>query len=157
MRHHRRQVRLLAILARLGWQRNPELSTISCLDGHGQRAHLSVRMSLGWVRLDCPAAGPLYLDPCHALRLRVAVREVVGDLALFGGADGAEPPAQPAPTPNDPSVPPHRRLVVFRCPPPRPTVADIAARLADSPTPAEQEAERGDHIARQSQPASLAA
>jgi len=69
MSRHRREVRLLAILARLGWQRDPDLWTIPCLDGHGRRAHLSVRVGLGWVRLDCPASGLLYLNPFHALRL----------------------------------------------------------------------------------------
>ena len=46
-----RQARLLALLARLGWQREPDLWTISCRDGHGRRSHLSVRVGLGWVRL----------------------------------------------------------------------------------------------------------
>jgi len=150
MSRHRRQVRFLAILARLGWQRDPDLWTIPCLDGHGRRAQLSVRVGLGWVRLDCPAPGPLYLNPFHALRLRFAVREVVGDLALFGDAGPPERPAPPEPTPNDPGVPPPRRqLVVFRRPPPRPTVADIAARLAGPATPTDQEAECNDHCARQ--------
>ena len=150
MSRHRRQVRFLAILARLGWQRDPDLWTIPCLDGHGRRSHLSVRVGLGWVRLDCPAPGPLYLNPFHALRLRFAVREVVGDLALFGDAGPPERPAPPEPTPNDPGVPPQRRqLVVFRRPPPRPTVADIAARLAGPATPTDQEAECDDHCARQ--------
>ena len=150
MSRHRRQVRFLAILARLGWQRDPDLWTIPCLDGHGRRAQLSVRVGLGWVRLDCPAPGPLYLNPFHALRLRFAVREVVGDRALFGDAGPPERPAPPEPTPNDPGVPPPRRqLVVFRRPPPRPTVADIAARLAGPATPTDQEAECNDHCARQ--------
>ena len=157
MSRHRRQVRFLAILARLGWQRDPDLWTIPCLDGHGRRAHLAVRVGLGWVRLDCPAPGPLYLNPFHALRLRFAVREVVGDRALFGDAGPPERPAPPEPTPNDPGVPPPRRqLVVFRRPPPRPTVADIAARLAGPATPTDQEAECDDHCARQ-HPAGLAA
>ena len=150
MSRHHRQVRFLAILARLGWQRDPDLWTIPCLDGHGRRAQLSVRVGLGWVRLDCPAPGPLYLNPFHALRLRFAVREVVGDRALFGDAGPPERPAPPEPTPNDPGVPPPRRqLVVFRRPPPRPTVADIAARLAGPATPTDQEAECNDHCARQ--------
>lgn len=151
MSGHRRQVRLLAILARLGWQRDPDLWTIPCLDGHGRRAHLPVRVGLGWVRLDCPAPGPLYLNPFHALRLRVVVREVADNLALLGGA---ESPERPEPTPHDPGVPPRRELVVFRRPPRRPTVADIAARLAD---PADQEAECDDHYARQPHPIGLAA
>jgi hypothetical protein len=135
MSRHRREVRLLVILARLGWQRDPDLWTIPCLDGHGRRAHLSVRVGLGWVRLDCPAPGLLYLNPFHALRLRVAVRAVVDDLDLFGGAEPPERPTRPEPTPDDPEVPPRRQLVVFHRPPPRPTVADIAARLADPAAP----------------------
>ena len=49
MSRHRRPVRLLAILARLGWQRDPDLWTIPCLDGHGRRAHLAVRVGLAWI------------------------------------------------------------------------------------------------------------
>jgi hypothetical protein len=157
MSRHRRQIRLLAILARVGWQRDPDLWTILCLDGHGRRAHLSVRVGLGWVRLDCPAPGPLYLNPFHALRLRVAVGEAVGDLDLVGRAESPERPARPEPTPNDPGGPSRRQLVVFHRPPRRPTVADIAARLADPAAPAAQEADCDDHAARQPHPASLAA
>lgn len=153
MSRHRRQVRLVALLARLGWQRDPDLWTISCRDGHGRRSRLSVRVGLGWVRLDCPAPGPLYLKPFHALRLCVAMREVVGDLDLLGGA---EPPTRPEPTPDE-GAPPSRQLVEFHHPPPRPTVADIAARLADPATPADQEADCDDHSARQPHPTGLAA
>lgn len=157
MSRHRRRVRLLTILARLGWQRDPDLCTIPCLDGHGRRTHLSVRVGLGWVTLDCPAPGPLYLNPFHALRLRVAVREVVLDLDLFGGAESPERPVRPEPGPHDPGVPPRRHLVVFRRPPPRPTVAGIAARLAAPAAPADQEADRDDHSARAPHHTTLAA
>lgn len=154
MSRHRRQVRLLAILARLGWQRDPDLWTIPCLDGHGRRAHLSVRVGLGWVKLDCPAPGPLYLNAFHALRLRLAMREVVLDLELFSGA---EPPVRPVRPRPDPQVPARRQLVVFHRPPPRPTVADITARLAAPASSADQEAVGDDHSAREPHRSALAA
>lgn len=42
MSRHRRELGLLAILARLGWQRDPALWSIPCLNGHGRRARPSI-------------------------------------------------------------------------------------------------------------------
>lgn len=42
MIRHRPELGLLAILARLGRQRDPALWSIPCLDGHGRRARLSI-------------------------------------------------------------------------------------------------------------------
>jgi len=132
MSRHRRQLGLLAILERLGWQRDPELWSVPCQDGHGHRVQLSVRLGVGWVTLDHPDIGLLYLRPQQVGKLRGALRHALLDLELFGGAD------LPAPTPrferaSDAGAdPPSRVRVVFGRPPTRPTVADIAARLAVS-------------------------
>ncbi|MDQ4021212.1 MAG: hypothetical protein M3257_06205 [Actinomycetota bacterium] len=132
MSRHRRQLGLLAILTRLGWQRDPQLWNVPCLDGYGRRAQLSVRLGMGWVTLDHPDVGLLYLTPPQVGKLRGALRHALFDLELFGGAD------LPAPTPRSERMPhveadPSRRVrVVFKPPPPRPTVAGIAARLAAS-------------------------
>lgn len=95
MSRHRRELGLLAILVRLGWQRDPTLWTIPCLDGHGRRARLSVRLGKGWVTLEGPATGLLYLRPLQAGRLWVALHQALDDLALLGGTDlcDAEPPS----------------------------------------------------------------
>jgi len=145
MSRHRRQLGLLAILERLGWQRDPELWSVPCQDGHGHRTQLSVRLGTGWVTLDHPDCGLLYLRPQQVGKLRGALRHALLDLELFGGAD------LPAPTPRferAPDVgtdPPSRVRVVFRRPPSRPTVADIAARLAASAPTADADADADHH------------
>ncbi|MGH3813388.1 MAG: hypothetical protein ACRDUV_13200 [Pseudonocardiaceae bacterium] len=137
MSRHQRQLGLLAIFARLGWQRDPALWSIPCRDGHGRPAELSVRLGAGWVTLDCPAPGPLYLRPRQAGQARAALREAVLDLELFGGADlsdraalsdGAARP-QPAPLAGAVVAVGQRSVLHWR-PVTRPTVADVEARPA---------------------------
>jgi len=89
MSRHRRRLGLPAILARLGWQRDPDLWGIPCQDGHGHRARLSVRLGMGWVTLDHPDCGLLYLRPLQVGKLRAALRDALLDLERLGGA---EPP-----------------------------------------------------------------
>lgn len=138
MSRHRRERRLLTILMRLGWQRDPGLCTIPCLDGHGRCTRLSVRLGMGWVSLDSRAPGPLYLRPLQVGRLRAALRQVLVDLELLGGAEvlGAELPGAelagqvPRSGPAAGVVAASRRSVLHWRPVTRPTVADIEARLA---------------------------
>ncbi len=147
MSRHRRQLELLAILARLGWQRDPGLWNVPCQDGHGHRAQLSVRLGIGWVTLDHPDIGLLYLRPRQVGKLRGALRHALFDLELFGGAEPfLREPRFELPPPVG-AVPPRRFRVVFKPPPPRPTVADIMARLAASAAAVEPEADHHEHLA----------
>ncbi|MGH3829347.1 MAG: hypothetical protein ACRDRS_02680 [Pseudonocardiaceae bacterium] len=45
MAAHQRTMPLLRLLARLGWQHDPDLRTVRCRDGHGRRARLRVHLS----------------------------------------------------------------------------------------------------------------
>lgn len=128
MSRHRRSLGLLTILARLGWQRDPTLWNIPCLDGHGRRARLSVRLGRGWVTVDSPAQGPIYLRPLQVGRLRAALREVIIDLDLLGGAELSSRPPRSGPPAGMIAAP--RRTVLQWRPVARPTVADIQSRLA---------------------------
>lgn len=130
MSRHRRNLGLLAILVRLGWQRDPTLWTVPCLDGHGRPARLSVRLGKGWVTVDSPAVGPFYLRPLQVGRLRAALREVILDLDLLGGAEFCGWPPRPEPAAR--MVAAAKRTVLHWRPVARPTVADIQARLADA-------------------------
>jgi len=147
MSRHRRQLGLLAILARLGWQRDPGLWNVPCQDGHGHRAQLSVRLGTGWVTLDHPDIGLLYLTPPQVGKLRGALRHALFDLELFGGADRPAPTPRFERAPDVEAVPPCRVRVVFEVPPPRPTVADIAARLAASVPAADPGADHHENLA----------
>ncbi|MGQ0778271.1 MAG: hypothetical protein ACT4NY_28335 [Pseudonocardiales bacterium] len=130
MSRHRRSLGLLTILVRLGWQRDPTLWTVPCLDGHGRRARLSLRLGKGLVTVDSPAVGPFYLRPLQVGQLRAALREVIFDLGLLGGAELSGRPPRPEPAAGMVAAP--RRTVLHWRPVARPTVADIQARLADA-------------------------
>ncbi|MGH3857806.1 MAG: hypothetical protein ACRDR6_30820 [Pseudonocardiaceae bacterium] len=143
MSRHQRRRRLLAILARLGWQRDPGRWSIPCRDGHGCRAELSVRLGVGWVTLDCPAPGPLYLRPRQAGQARAALREAVLDLELFGGVERSDRAMAPEPVPLTSGVTVvgqrgvlHWHQVI------RPTVPDIEARLMDATADAAPEVDQ---------------
>ncbi len=127
-------------MARLGWQRDPELWNVPCQDGHGQRARLSVRLGRGWVTLDHPDLGLLYLRPQQVGKLRAALRQALLDLELLGGAEPPGPAPRPEPAPSIGAAPARRLPVVLQRPAARPTVADIAARLTASPPAVEQDA-----------------
>jgi hypothetical protein len=133
-RHHRRMP-LVSLLARLGWQRDPDLWTIPCRDEHGRRTRVLVHLTAAGVSITTPAAGALQLTPLQLGRLRAALR----DAALsFDRLSGAERPSTPAASsraqttwssPARPPVPPRRVLARTAA---RPSVAEIAARLTVS-------------------------
>jgi hypothetical protein len=157
MSRHRRQLGLLAILERLGWQRDPRLWNVPCLDGYGHGAQLSVRLGMGWVTLDHPDIGLLYLTPPHVGKLRGALRHALLDLELFGGADLPDPAPRSERVRDVGAVPPRRVRVVLGRPPTRPTVADIAARLAASASVVDPEADRHEHSAAEPRLSGMAA
>lgn len=75
MGKHQRATPLLRLLARVGWQCDPDLWTVSCRDGHGWRAHLRIQPSAAGVTLASSSAGPWALTPLEAARLRAAVQD----------------------------------------------------------------------------------
>jgi hypothetical protein len=136
MAAHQRVMSLLCLLIRLGWQRDPNLWTVLCRDGHGRRACLRVRLTATGVSIEVPSPGPAHLDSWQAGQLRVALRDA--DLC-FGELAGPEQHrigcSCSDPARLLPGNPPARQRVRLLPPPARPTVAQIAHRLAMSSTP----------------------
>jgi hypothetical protein len=128
MCHRRRHVPLLSILGRLGWARDPDSWTTECRDGLGHRSRVVVRLGYGFVTMESPSLGLVYLTPLQVGRLRGALRDAGHDLGLFGGPGlPVRPP--PAASDEDVSIPAQTRRSIPLRVPARPTVADIAARL----------------------------
>lgn len=133
---HRRHVPLLSILGRLGWARDPDSWTTECRDGLGHRSRVVVRLGYGFVTMESPSLGLVYLTPLQVGRLRGALRDAGHDLDLFGGPGlPVRPPPPPPPSlparasGEDMSIPAQTRRSIPLRVPARPTVADIAARL----------------------------
>ncbi|HET9256437.1 MAG TPA: hypothetical protein VFO16_14730 [Pseudonocardiaceae bacterium] len=84
MARHHRTTPLLRMLARLGWQRDPDLWTVHCLDGRGRRARILVHLSAAGVCLTVPDDGPLRLTALRAGRLRAALRDAFLSTGLAG-------------------------------------------------------------------------
>jgi len=122
---HQRTTPLLRLLARLGWQRDPDLWTVRCRDQYGRRAQVQVHLTETGIKIATSSPEPLELTPGEAGGLRAALRDGLLSLGQLAGPDGlrssAHVPREPAP-PN-----PRQRIRLHR--PRRPTVADIAARL----------------------------
>ncbi|MGH3889925.1 MAG: hypothetical protein ACRDSZ_25730 [Pseudonocardiaceae bacterium] len=144
MAAHQRMMPLLCLLVRLGWQRDPDLWTVRCRDGHGRRARLRVRLTATGVSIEAPLPGPAQLTPWQAGQLRVALRDAN---LCFGELAGPEPRRTdlscPDPARLPPGSPPVRERVRLLPATARLTVAQIAHRLATSPTP-EPEADPDD-------------
>jgi hypothetical protein len=68
---------LIRLLARLGWQRDPDRWTVPCQDVHGRQARLLIRVSPTGVTITPTAPGPLCLTALQVGRLRGAAREAV--------------------------------------------------------------------------------
>lgn len=133
MSRHRRGVPLLSILARLGWRRDTSKSTARCLDERGRSTLLKVRLGPGYVALECPSTGPLYLSPLQVGRLRAALRDVVLDLDQLGGDHLLDKPGLPAiPEPRPaPSAPRPRQVIAVHEFRPE-TVAALIGRVRTS-------------------------
>jgi hypothetical protein len=128
MCHRHRHLPLLSILGRIGWARDPDSWSTECRDGQGRLATVAVRLGYGFVTLECPPFGLVYLTPVQVGRLRAALRSAGFDLALFGGPGL---PVRPGPveSPDTASIPIQARRTVVLRGQTRPTVAEIAARL----------------------------
>ncbi|MGH3826107.1 MAG: hypothetical protein ACRDQX_02880 [Pseudonocardiaceae bacterium] len=154
MAAHPRTMPLLRLLARLGWQPDPDLWTVRCRDGHGRRARMQVYLSSTGVSLAVPSPGPVQLTMWQAGQLRAALRDAIQRFAELAGPDMARASfARPEPAPPPPGSPPPRRrrvqLLPALPPPIRPTVAHLAQRLATSPKndPADDEVPHAPVIA----------
>ncbi|HYS40215.1 MAG TPA: hypothetical protein VEO01_31750 [Pseudonocardiaceae bacterium] len=126
-RRHRR-VPLLSILGRLGWARDPDSWTTACRDGRGRRSTVVVRLGYGFVTMQGPSLGLVYLTPLQVGRLRDALKNAGLDLDLLGGP-GLPTRTPPAEEPDGASVPAQTRRSIPLSAPAKPTVADIVARL----------------------------
>ncbi|MGH3851196.1 MAG: hypothetical protein ACRDRT_16150, partial [Pseudonocardiaceae bacterium] len=116
----------------------PDLWTVRCRDGHGRRARMRVHLSPTGVSLAVPAPGPVQLTMWQAGQLRAALRDAILRFAELAGPDVVRASfARPEPAPPPPGSPPPRRRrvqILPSLPPPiRPTVAQIAQRLAAPP------------------------
>lgn len=120
-----RCVPLLAILARPDCAHGVRSWTARCWDGGGRRSKIVVRLGFGFVTLEGQSFGPVYLAPAQAGELRVALRQATLELGRLGGK---RLPARPTTVSSD-VRPGLRTRVTLRARVPRPTVADIMARL----------------------------
>ena len=122
---------LLRLLGRLGWQRDPDLWTVHCRDGHGRWARILVHFSAAGVWLTVPDHGPLQLSALQAGQLRAAVRDAFLSVERLSGPDGLSAVAKSLRT--EPATPPpvrppsSRERVPVRIPA-RPSVAELRLR-----------------------------
>jgi len=133
MAAHQRMMPLLCLLVRLGWQRDPDLWTVRCRDGHGRRALLRVHLTATGVSITVPSPGPAQLTPRQAGHLRAALRDAVLGYWELAGLDECRTGFS---CPDLASLlqrsSPAREQVRLSPLPVRPTVAQIAHRLAMS-------------------------
>jgi hypothetical protein len=88
-RHHR-GTPLIRLLARLGWQRDPDGWTVPCRDLDGRRARLLVRLAPTGITLTPTAPGPLRLTVLQVGQLRGAARDAIYTVGLLADPDHAE-------------------------------------------------------------------
>lgn len=121
MSRHQRGTPLSRLLRRLRWQRDPDLWTVPCRDDHGRRARLAVHLTSHGLTVTASTAGPVELAPLEVGRLRAALKHALLDFDRLSSEDcgRAAPVRESIPRPRV-----RRRL------PPRPSVADIAARVS---------------------------
>ncbi|MGH3872974.1 MAG: hypothetical protein ACRDSR_15955 [Pseudonocardiaceae bacterium] len=125
MAQRHRTTPLLRLLSRLGWQRDPDLWTVHCRDGHGRRARILVHLSATGVCITVPEQGPLQLSGLQAGRLRAALRDAFLSFERLAGTDRIRH-TKPATSP--PTRPPSSRRRVAVPIPARPSVAELRLR-----------------------------
>ena len=141
---HQHTTTLLRLLARLGWQRDPDLWTVRCRDHYGRRAQVQVHLTETGIRIVTSSPEPLDLTPSEAGGLRAALRDGVLSLGQLASQEGLRSSAH-APQDTPPPLPPSSRQRIRVHRPRRPTVADIIDRLAQCDTP---DPEADDHHRR---------
>ncbi len=72
-----RSLPLVALLARLKRQRDPEVWTVHCRDGRGRRTTLQIGLTPNGITITATESGPWQLTPVESGRLRGAVREAL--------------------------------------------------------------------------------
>jgi hypothetical protein len=87
MAAHQRTMPLLCLLARLGWQRDPDLWTVRRRDGNGHRARIRVHLAPSGISLTVPSPGPVQLTMWEAGQLRVVLRDAIPRFAELAGPD----------------------------------------------------------------------
>ncbi len=143
---HQRRTPLLQLLIRLGWQRDPELWTVRCHDRYGRRAQVHVHLTEIGVGITLSSPETVELTPTEAGRLRIALRDGVLSCGELAGPDGFRDPARSSrrtPPPQRPAASTRELVRIHR--PPRPTVAEIAARLAQPDTPDQRDDDQQHH------------
>jgi hypothetical protein len=120
---HQRGTPLDRLLARLGWQREPEGWTVPCRDHEGHRARLLIRLAPSEIIITPSAPGPLRLTVPQAGRLRGVTRSAIYTCGLGAGSGHAEDSGAPR---EGPSLP---RQVIHILPAAaaRPTVGELCA------------------------------
>lgn len=103
MGRRRTVVSVVRLLARLGWQRDPERWTIRCRTMRGRRASLRISLAANGVMVSASAPGPWIVTGLRIGRLRAAL----ADAAVTGGLLSQDRPrrarshtAVPAPQPR---------------------------------------------------------
>jgi hypothetical protein len=132
---HQRRTLLIRLLARLGWQRDPGLWAVRCRDQQGRRARLLLTVTSAGVAIVSSSPELVELTPLEVGRLRAALRDALLSFARLSGPETVRVSAgtrrsEPSSPPASPPVPRQRihldRLI-------RPSVAEIATRLAAPP------------------------
>jgi hypothetical protein len=124
---HHRGMPLIRLLARLGWQRDPDSWTVPCRDVDGRRARLLIRLSPSGITITPTAPGPLCFTALHVGRLRGAARDAIHTCGLL--IDHAESAKRAwraeAPTAPLDGLPVQREVIDFAPPPRRPSVGEL--------------------------------
>src|SRR6266511_2938355 len=87
MRSRLRRHGVLALLARLGWQRDPHAWTVPCRDEHGRRGRVRVSVDERGPQIAFGGSGTAVFDPLAAGRLRAALREAIEAHAKLSNSD----------------------------------------------------------------------
>jgi hypothetical protein len=126
---HRRSTPLIRLLARLGWQRDPDGWSVPCRDVDGRRARLLIGLSPAGVTITPTAPGPLRLTALQVGRLRQAARDAIQTGGLLTDPDYAEAKQRSwraaAPTAPPDGLLVQREVIHFTSPATRPTVWEL--------------------------------
>ena len=134
-KHHGRTP-LLRLLARLGWQRDPDLWTVPCRDQRGRRARLIVALTATGIALASTSPEGVELTPLEVGQLRGALRDALLTLDRLAGGQqlGVRPLTRRREQPVPPAGAPRTRQRIRLDRLSRPSVAEIVSRLDASAT-----------------------
>ena len=133
---HQGRTPLLRVLARLGWQRDPDLWTVPCRDQRGRRARLIVALSAMGISLASTSPEGVELTPLEVGQLRGALRDALLTLDRLAGGQqlGVRARTRRREQPPPPAALPRTRQRIQLDRLSRPSVAEIVSRLDASPT-----------------------